>query len=572
MAQRPFLRETVRRGAAPAALVLLLTTALAAASLALPWALGRTLDLLLGDDRAAAGPWLALCATLTGACVVLGALDGLVTATANARTTARIRDRVLGHVLAAGPRAGLAEGDLVARLVGNAAQAGPVPATLAAILAAVLTPVGGLVALALTDGWTALALVAGLPLLVLLLKVFVRASGDISAAYLRAQGEIAGRLAEAVEGARTITAAGTAERDAARILAPLPELSRQGHRMWAVTGRSTAQAAALLPLLQLVVLAVAGLRLADGALTVGGLLAAWRYAVLATGTGVLVGLLNSLVRGRTAADRLAEALDVPVMTYGNRRLPHGEGALELRSVSSGPLSDIDLYVPGGAVAAVVGRSGSGKSALAAVAGRLTDPERGTVLVDGVPLPELARDALRREVGHAFARPALLGGTVGATIAFGAHRPGPEAVAEAARAACADDFVRRLPLGYATACAEAPMSGGEAQRLGLARAFAHSGRLLILDDATSSLDSATELKVERALLEGRTPGTRLIVAHRVRTAARADLVVWLDGGRVRALAPHAELWRLPEYRAVFAEEPEAPEAARTAPDSREPGDG
>ncbi|WP_406344790.1 ABC transporter ATP-binding protein [Streptomyces sp. NBC_00648] len=553
LAQRPFLRETVRYGAAPAALVLLLTTALAGAGLALPWALGRTLDLLLGDDRADAGPWLALCAALTGATVLLGALDGLVTATATARTTAWIRDRVLRHVLATGPRAVLPEGDLVARLVGNAAQAGPVPATLAATLAAVLTPVGGLVALALTDGWTALALLAGMPVLALLLKVFVRASADAGAAYLRAQGEIAGRLSEAVEGARTIAAAGTAERDAARILAPLPELSRQGFRMWRVTGRSTAQAAALLPLLQLTVLAVAGLRLADGALSVGGMLAAWRYAVLATGTGVLVGQLNALVRGRAATDRLAEALAPPAMTYGTRQLPEGTGALEFRSVSTGPLREVDLYVPGGAVAAVVGRSGSGKTALAAVAGRLADPDRGTVLVDGVPLPELSRDALRREVGHAFARPALLGATVGGTIAFGVGEPGPEEVRAAARAACADEFVRRLPLGYDTPCAEAPMSGGEAQRLGLARAFAHCGRLLILDDATSSLDSATELKVSRALLDELTPGTRLIVAHRVTTAARADLVVWLDGGGVRALAPHAELWRLPEYRAVFAEE-------------------
>ncbi|MFF1477761.1 ABC transporter ATP-binding protein [Streptomyces sp. NPDC058301] len=553
MAPRPFLRETVRYGAAPAALVLLLTTALAGAGLALPWALGRTLDLLLGEDRSAAGPWLALCAALTGATVLLGALDGLVTAVANARTTARIRDRVLRHVLAAGPRAQLPEGDLVARLVGNAAQAGPVPATLAATLAAVITPVGGLVALALTDGWTALALLAGMPVLALLLKVFVRASGDVGAAYLRAQGEIAGRLTEAVEGARTIAAAGTADRDAARILAPLPELSRQGFRMWRVTGRSTAQASALLPLLQLTVLAVAGLRLADGALSVGGMLAAWRYAVLATGTGVLVGQLNGLVRGRAATDRLAEALAPPAMTYGTRQLPEGSGALEFRSVSTGPLRDVDLYVPGGAIVAVVGRSGSGKTSLAAVAGRLADPDRGTVLVDGVPLPELSRDALRREVGHAFARPALLGATVGGTIAFGADEAGPEEVRAAARSACADEFVRRLPLGYDTPCAEAPMSGGEAQRLGLARAFAHCGRLLILDDATSSLDSATELKVSRALLDELTPGTRLIVAHRVTTAARADLVVWLDGGGVRALAPHDELWRLPEYRAVFAEE-------------------
>ncbi|WP_327323281.1 ABC transporter ATP-binding protein/permease [Streptomyces sp. NBC_01210] len=548
-----FLRETVRHGAPRAVFVLLLTCALAATGLALPAVLGRALDLLLAGRRSDAGPWLALCAGLTGLAVVLGALDGLVTGTANARTTAWIRERVLRHALASGPRLRLAPGEVVARLTGNAAQAGTVPTTLAAALAAVVTPVGGLVALAVTDWWTALVVIAGTPLLVLLLRVFIRESGESTARYLQAQGEIAGLLTEAVRGVRTIAAAGTRDRDAARILAPLPELSRQGHLMWWIMGRSTARAAALLPLLQLAVLAVAGVRLAEGALSVGGMLAAWRYGVLATGTGVLVGQLNGLVRGRMAAGRLGEILETPEMMYGERELPPGEGTLELRGVRLSGLHNVDLMIPGGSVTAVVGRSGSGKSALAAVAGRLADPDAGTVLLDGVPVAGLSREVLRREVVHAFARPALLGGTVGGTIAFGAYEPGDEAVTEAARAACADDFVRRLPHGYATACAAAPLSGGEAQRLGLARAFAHAGRLLILDDATSSLDSATELKVSRALLHDVRARTRLIVAHRAPTAARADLVVWLEEGRVRAVAPHAELWQLPSYRAVFAED-------------------
>lgn len=556
-----FLREIVRHGAPRAVLVLLLTCASAAAGLALPAVLGHALDLLLAGAgagsatgagaRADAGPWLALCAGLTALSVLLGALDGLVTASANARTTAWIRARVLGHVLAVGPEQRLSSGELVARLTGNAAQAGTIPTALAAALAAVLTPVGGLVALALTDGWTALVVIAGMPLLALLLRVFIRASGESSARYLTAQGEIAGLLAEAVRGIRTITAAGVPERDAARILAPLPELTRQGRLMWRILGSSTARAAALLPLLQLTVLAVAGLRLADGALSVGGMLAAWRYGVLATGTGVLVGQLNGLVRGRTAAGRLAEILEAPAMTYGSRQLPPGKGELQLKGVARRGLRDIDLVVPGGSVTAVVGRSGSGKSALAAVAGRLADPDEGAVLIDGVPLTSLSREALRREVGHAFARPALLGRTVAGTIAFGSHLPAGEAVRDAARAACADDFVRRLPLGYDTPCTAAPLSGGEVQRLGLARAFAHNGRLLILDDVTSSLDSATERKVSQALFAG-ARRTRLIVAHRAPTAARADLVVWLDEGRVRAVGPHAELWQLPEYRAVFDE--------------------
>jgi ATP-binding cassette subfamily B protein len=561
LAARRFLRETVRHGAAPASVVLMVSVLLAATELALPAVLGRTLDLLLAGRQGEAGAWVALCAALTAAAVALGALNDLVAGSADARATAWVRRRVLGHLLDAGPRAGerFAHGDLVARLVGNAAQAGTVPVALAATLAAVVTPLGGLVALALTDLWTALVVLAGMPVLALFLKIFVRDFGDGGARYLRAQGEIAGRLTEALRGARTIAAAGTYERDAARILAPLTEMSRQGHLLWRVLGRSTAQTAALLPLLQVAVLAVAGLRVAAGELSVGGLLTAWRYAVLATGTGTLVGRLSALVRGRNAATRLSEVLAEPVTAYGLiAELPPGNGTVEFRGVTLRRanrvvLRGIDLLLPGGTAVAVVGRSGSGKSALAALAGRLADPDTGTVLLDGVPLASLTREVLRRETGYAFERPALLGGTVGGTIAFGAYDPGEAAVTDAARAACADDFVRRLSDGYDTVCADAPLSGGEVQRLGLARAFAHAGRLLVLDDATSSLDAATELKVSRVLLHGAGARTCLVIAHRASTAARAELVVWLEDGRVRAVGRHEELWHLAPYRTVFAGE-------------------
>jgi ATP-binding cassette subfamily B protein len=214
------------------------------------------------------------------------------------------------------------------------------------------------------------------------------------------------------------------------------------------------------------------------------------------------------------------------------------------------LDGVDLTVPAGSTLAVVGRSGAGKSLLAAVAGRLADPDAGEVLLDGVPLRSLTREELRREVGHAFERPALLGATLEDTIGFGAPRPAPPRVREAARAARADTFITRLPDGYATPCAEAPLSGGEVQRLGLARAFARGGRLLILDDAMSSLDTVTEHHIAEALLRPTPRGSRLIIAHRAATAARADRVAWLDGGRIRAVGTHAELWELPEYREVF----------------------
>ncbi|MBO0656775.1 ABC transporter ATP-binding protein [Streptomyces triculaminicus] len=553
------LRAALRHSAGRTLALAAVTTASTGAALLLPAVLGHTLDLLLAR-RGDTGRWLLLSCALICVPAVLDALDELLTATTTARTTAWLRHRALGDILAAGPRATarIRAGDLVTRLVGNTAHAATAPATLAGTAAAVAGPLGGIVALGVIDPWLAAAFLAGAPLLALLLRAFARASTDALTAYQRLQGDIAGRLLEALRGARTIAAAGTAGRERERILRPLPDLSRHGHRVWHVQGRSTAQAATLVPLLQITVLAVAGLQLSRGRLSVGDLLAASRYAALATGVGMLVGHLNALVHSRTAARRLAEVRALPPVRHGTRRLPaDGFGTLRLRGVRAerggrAVLRGVDLDLPGGTTLAVVGRSGSGKSVLAELAGRLADPDDGEITLDGVPLRDLTREQLRRAVGYAFARPAPLGGTVGGTIAFGSFTPSPAAVRAAARAACADDFLRKLPAGYATACADAPLSGGESQRLGLARAFAHAGRLLILDDATSSLDSVTERRVAEALLADVAAPTRLIVAHRPATAARADRVAWLEEGRVRAVGPHAALWRERAYREVFGE--------------------
>jgi ATP-binding cassette, subfamily B, bacterial len=554
---RTLLRSATRHSGARVLALFLVSTAATGAGLLLPAALGRTLDLLLA--QAPATGWVLACAGLVLLLAVLDACQSVLVGTVDARATAWLRRRLIQHILAVGPRATarFGAGDLVARLVGNAAQAATAPAARAVLLAALAGPVGGVIALALIDPWLAAVFLAGAPVLAVLLRAFTRDTSRCVARYQQEQGLIAAALAEAVDGHRTIEAAGTADRDTARILRPLPALSRAGHRMWRVQGRAAAQAVTVGPLLQLGVVAVAGVLLTRHRLTVGEVLAASRYAVLATGVGLLVGQLAGLARARTAAGRLGEIVTEPTPAHGERRLSPGPGRLELRGVtarrgSRTVLDGIDLVVPGGTALAVVGLSGAGKSLLAALAGRLADPDGGEVLLDGVPLRDLSQDDLRRAVGYAFERPVLLGDTVEDAIGLGLSAPSPVLIRQAARTARADDFVRRLPDGYATALADAPRSGGESQRLGLARAFAHGGRLLILDDALSSLDTVTEARITEALLDGGSSATRLLVAHRAATAARADAVAWLDGGRVRAVGRHEELWRIPAYREAFAE--------------------
>ncbi|MFC7484022.1 ATP-binding cassette domain-containing protein [Luedemannella flava] len=306
------------------------------------------------------------------------------------------------------------------------------------------------------------------------------------------------------------------------------------------------------PLVLVAVLAAGGLGALTGRITPGELFAASRYAVLGAGLGALTGALGRLARARAGVARAAEVLGVEPLRYGSRTLPDRcpGGRLELRDVTvragaARLLDGVNLTVPAGALVAVVGRSGSGKSTLAAIATRLRDPDAGEVLLDDVPMADLSHDALRAAVGCAFERPTLVGHTVADALGDNLHR-----VRAAAGATHAHDFISRLPDGYATPLARTPLSGGETQRLGLARAWP-ARRLLVLDDATSSVDIVTGMRIASALASGRGARTTVVVTHRPTAAAGADLVVWLAAGSVRAVAPHADLWPDPDYRAVFA---------------------
>ncbi|GAA2316991.1 ABC transporter ATP-binding protein [Nonomuraea roseoviolacea subsp. roseoviolacea] len=623
--------DAVRRGGSWPVVLAVTAVAGAAAELALPYAAGRTVDALTGSLAGGttassdgvltglmeafagrAGGWLVACVALV-ACVMLCESVGVwARGASGARAAALLRLRVLRHVLGAGPAATrrFPEGELATRAGLNAEEAGRAPETVTGALALLVPTAGALVALTLIHPVLTVALAAGIVLVLLVLRGFLRTTTAIAGGYQEAQGEIAARLVGALDGARTIAAAGTAGREADRVLAPLEKLRRHGLALWRANASAGVRAGLVVPLAEVAVLAAGGLLLASGELTVGELYAAARYAVLGSALSTGLGLAGALARARSAGARLADLLAIPRPAHGSRSpagpptasaasdgrtpsdgetlplggvLDGGSGTLEFRGVAAHGLSVGDLVIPGGSVTAVVGRSGSGKSLLTALAARLLDPERGTILLDGVPLPELSHDALRRAIGCAFDRPVLVGDTIGDAIALGlpgaapdaatSEAPGaaPGAVVAAAAAARADGFVRRLPQGYATPIPDAPLSGGERQRIGLARAFAQAGRLLVLDDATSSLDTVTERQVGRALTADPAGRTRLIAAHRVATAARASLVVWLDDGTVRATGTHADLWHDPSYRAVFqdpAPDQETPEV-HEAPENQIP---
>jgi len=207
------------------------------------------------------------------------------------------------------------------------------------------------------------------------------------------------------------------------------------------------------------------------------------------------------------------------------------------------LRGIDLEVARGSVVALVGPSGAGKSTLVDLLPRFLDPQRGAVLVDGVPLTAFSRTALRRALGIVSQETVIFNDTVRRNIAYGDQADAdPAAVEAAARAANAHDFIMRLPQGYDTRLGErgTRLSGGERQRIAIARVLLRDPPLLILDEATSALDPRSERLVQQAvarLLERRTV---FVIAHRLATVARADRIVVLDRGRIVEEGTHADL--------------------------------
>ena len=545
------------RGSGPwLALLALLSLGVAAGETALPAILGRAVDAVL---QRASTVWVLWAAALIAGLTVADSLDKLALGAATAKPTAWLRGHLIGHVvrLGSGIAGGYEAGDVATRMVSNAAQAGRAGVDVMRLVSAALPAVGAMIALALIDPWLCLVVAAGIPLLVAALRAFMHTASGVTTRYLEVQGRIAGRLGAALGGARTIAASGTSAVEQARVLANLPELHRHGVGLWRLHGRISAQQALLVPLLEIAVLALAGVELARGRLTPGALLAAAEYAAMATSFLSIVPAVTRLVHARASADRLAEVLSEPVMPFGTRPPHIGTGSIEFDGVSvrAGDrtlLEGVHLRLPGGALIAVVGASGSGKSLLAALAGRLLDPDEGRVMLDGVPLTEFRHDALRRLIAFAFGKPALLGATVADAIGFGPWQPDRKQIVHAARQADADGFVRRLPAGYDNPLEATPLSGGEAQRLGLARAFAHAGQVLILDDVAASLDTVTDYRISQTLATALGTRTRIVVAHRASTAAQADTVVWLESGRVRAVAPHAVLWHDPGYRELFGD--------------------
>jgi ATP-binding cassette, subfamily B, bacterial len=238
-------------------------------------------------------------------------------------------------------------------------------------------------------------------------------------------------------------------------------------------------------------------------------------------------------------------------------LPPGDGLVRFENVSfeylpSRPvLEDIDLELEPGRTVALIGHTGSGKTTLASLVPRFYDVAAGRVTVDGVDVRDVKLVSLRRTIGIVAQDPFLFSATVFENIAFGAPDATPEQAERAARLAQAHEFIETLPDGYDTVIGERgiTLSGGQRQRLAIARALVMNPRILILDDATASVDATTEAKIRLGLRQAMKGRTTIIIAHRLSTISLADELVVLDGGRICGRGTDEELLRT---NAVFRE--------------------
>jgi ABC-type multidrug transport system fused ATPase/permease subunit len=296
--------------------------------------------------------------------------------------------------------------------------------------------------------------------------------------------------------------------------------------------------------------------------SLGEFTAFYTYLLMLIGPMRMLGMaLGMAQRAVASGNRLFEILDrAPRVTSppGAPPLPAGDGRVEFRDVSlrydgaAPALEDIDLVVPAGRTVALVGPTGSGKTSLVALVARLYDPSQGAVLVDGADVRSVDVGSLRRSVAFVADDSFLFSATIAENIAYANPDATGDEIELAARRAQAHGFIERLPDGYGTIVGERglTLSGGQRQRVAIARALLADPRILILDDATSSVDATTEAEVKRGLREAMEGRTTFVVAHRLSTISLADEIVVLDAGRLVDRGTHEELLeRCPLYAEI-----------------------
>jgi subfamily B ATP-binding cassette protein MsbA len=548
----PFLKPYLVRMLVAALLVM----GVAAINLGLLRLAGRLWDVITVQRDQSQMSWtilLFLTLVLTQGILAMG--HGYLTAGVSQRIVADFRTHLFAHLqrLSLGFFIRRRTGEILSRLMNDV---GVIQTTLtdAPIDSSkqLVTFVGG-VAFLLTMNWRlCLVILLLLPVLVLVARVFGRRLKALSTDIQDQTATLTTLAEEVISGIRVVKSFVQTRREERRF-------ADQTHAALALALRRAAVLAIFIPTITLLTFAAAavvlwygGRQVIEGSISPGDLFAFVLFA------GILIGPFGSAARvfsqfkeAQGAMARVFEILDTQPEVQdrpGALELPPIRGEVDVRQVSFAyeahhpVLSDVSFAIKPGELVAIVGPTGAGKTTLVNLLHRFYDPSAGAILLDGYDVRTVQMESLYRQIGLVPQETVLFGGTVMDNIRYGRSEASEEEVFEAAQAANADEFIRRLPEGYGTTIGEKGMnlSGGQRQRLAIARAVLKRPKLLLLDEATSALDTESERLVQEALDRLMLGRTSFVVAHRLTTIQRATRILVLNRGKIVEEGDHATL--------------------------------
>ncbi|HEX6643372.1 MAG TPA: ABC transporter transmembrane domain-containing protein [Gemmatimonadales bacterium] len=546
-----------RRGLAAAAIALVLSSSL---GLAFPQVVRILLDAAFEDGNRALLDRIALgLVALFSVQALLNYVQAYLLAATGERAVAGLRRELFAKLLEMPPGffADRRTGELTSRLTTDIGLLqGVLSHQIAEFSRQVLTLVGGIALLTWMQPRLTLTALAVAPLVVLSAVAFGRRLRRITVGVQDRVADATAVAEEAFSQIRTVQSFVQEEAERARygsrVAAGLEAALRRAHVRGVFFGVLTFTSFAGIAF----VLWQGGILVLEGSLTAGELVSFLLYTIyIAAAIGALASFFSAYQEAVGAAERVFEILETgPAVADPPSPVPLPEevrGGVTFQGVSfryrgaeadGWTLEKIDLRIAPGEVVALVGPSGGGKTTIASLLPRFWDVTEGRILLDGVDIRSLRLADLRRVVGIVPQEPALFSGSVAENIAYARPEATRDEVVAAARVAHADEFVRRLPEGYDTLVGErgVKLSGGERQRIAIARVVLKDPVLLVLDEATSSLDNESERLIEEALetlLAGR---TTLIIAHRLATVRRADRLVVVANGRIVEEGTHAGL--------------------------------